>query len=225
MSSLHPVILIVDDEPQIHRFLRPALESAGYGVASAGNGAAALASFAEPPDLVLLDLGLPDLDGQEVLIRLRRQSEVPVIVLSARDQEAEKIAALDNGANDYVEKPFGIGELLARIRSNLRKAPSFHEPGRIVEIDGLSFDAAKSEVRLNGSPVHLTRTEYRLLEMMIENRGRLMTHGAVIRKIWRNTPSSEVDSVRIYVSQLRRKLGEYGTAHIKTRQGIGYVFE
>ncbi|WP_287800110.1 response regulator, partial [Acidiphilium sp.] len=158
-------VLVVDDEPQIHRFLKPALEAAGYVVLRAERGAEALRLAATMvPDVILLDLGLPDLDGQDVIVKLREFSDVPVIVLSARDQEAQKIAAFDAGANDYVEKPFGLGELLARIRNAFRLiATGQGVPTEAIEIDGLRIDEAARSVSLDGAEIHFTKTEFRIL--------------------------------------------------------------
>jgi two-component system, OmpR family, KDP operon response regulator KdpE len=168
-------ILVVDDEPQIHRFLQPALESAGYQVERAEDAAEGLRlAAARAPDLVLLDLGLPDLDGQAVLSRLRAFSRVPVIVLSARDRETEKIAALDAGADDYVEKPFGLGELLAWIRGALRRALAQEGVPELFSYGGLEVDLERRQVRMNGEPVALSPREYALLALLVCNAGRIV---------------------------------------------------
>ena len=170
-------ILVVDDEPQIQRFLKPALKAAGYDVFSADTGAQALKAIAVlAPDVVILDLGLPDMEGKDIIKEVRAWSRVPIIVLSARDRESEKIAALDLGADDYVEKPFAIGELIARIRAALRhKAQDAGESPR-VEVDGLVVDTLKRVVTRSGEPVRLTPTEYDLLAILVRHAGRVVTH-------------------------------------------------
>ncbi len=177
-------ILVVDDEPQIHRFLAPVLEAAGYAVLRAMTGAEALRlAAARSPALVLLDLGLPDIDGQEVLGKLRAFSPVPVIVLSARDRPAEKIAALDSGANDYVEKPFDVGELLARIRAALRSSLG-HERFEAFSSGGLHVDFRRRLVRADGVPITLSPREYDLLELLAKGAGRVLTHPQILTAIW-----------------------------------------
>jgi two-component system KDP operon response regulator KdpE len=172
-----PRILVVDDEPQILRFLTPALEASGYALLHADTGRAALHLAANAaPDLVILDLGLPDMDGKEVLAKLRAFSPAPVIILSARDREAEKIAALDLGADDYVEKPFAIGELLARMRVALRHSHGGAEPRQQIEAEGLVIDMEKRLVTRDGEPMKLTPREYDLLCVLARNAGKVMTH-------------------------------------------------
>ncbi len=219
-------ILVIDDEPQIHRFLKPALESAAYTIWRADNAAEARRVIAaRMPDLILLDLGLPDRDGQELLAEIRRDYAMPIIVLSARDRDADKIAALDCGANDYIEKPFSLGELLARLRAALRiNAPGF-EVGGIIIVDGLELDGQALTGRLSGTTVSFTRTEFRLLEFLLRNRGRVITHSAILKAVWGNAQDREMNYLRIYIGHLRRKLGDFGEAHIKTRPGVGYYFD
>ena len=216
-------VLVVDDEPQIHRFLRPALDAAGFAVERADTAAEGLRLAAtRAPDLVLLDLGLPDLDGQDALARLRAFSKVPVIVLSARDQEGEKIKALDNGADDYVEKPFGVGELLARIRTALRHARAQEGVPEVFRAAGLQVDLARRLVTAAGQPVQLSPREYELLSLLIRNAGRVMTHRQLLTAVWGTAHTGDVQYLRVYVGQLRQKLGEAGLNLITTEPGVGY---
>lgn len=220
-------ILVVDDEPQIHRFLKPSLTAAGYDVVSADNGTDAVKFAAtQAPDAILLDLGLPDIDGKDVINGVRRWSSVPIIVLSARDREAEKIDALDRGANDYVNKPFGIGELLARLRAAVRG----HEPTRSSE-NGLSagavhVDAAAHTVTCRGEPVHLTRKEFELLNMLVRNSGRVITHRQLLNSVWGPAHSDDLQYLRVFIGQLRQKLERDPNRPelITTEPGIGYRF-
>jgi two-component system KDP operon response regulator KdpE len=222
MNIVTGIILVVDDEPQIHRFLGPALTAAGYTPLRAERGDAALKFAAErAPDAILLDLGLPDLDGQEVLTRLRQFSEAPVIILSARDDEAGKIAALDAGANDYVEKPFSLGELLARLRAVLRPASPTPTQSRIC-LDGLEIDLAERRVSLAGVQVPLTNRQYDLLVFMSRNQGRVLTHQQLLKAVWGPAHTQDVEYLRVYVGQLRQKLAPLGHKLILTDPGIGY---
>lgn len=219
-------ILVVDDEPQIRRALRTSLQAHGYEVITAGNGEEAVLMVAEgAPDLVFLDLGLPDLDGTEVIRRVRAFSEAPVIVLSVREQQADKVAALDAGADDYVTKPFGMEELLARMRAGLRRAPGDGSAGpTVVRFGELEVDLAKQLVRRGGEPVHLTPTEYGLLEAMVTNQGKLLTHQWLLRRVWGQGYGQESHYLRVYVRALRRKLGDDASAPslILTEPGVGY---
>ena len=216
-------ILVIDDEPQIHRFLRPALTAAGYRTEQAATATDGLRlAAARAPDLILLDLGLPDLDGQDALRRLREFSAVPLIVLSARDREAEKIMALDAGADDYVEKPFAVGELLARIRASLRHA---RRQGGVAERwsnAGIVVDLADRRVSAEGKPVQLSRREYDLLSLLVRSAGRVMTHRQVLTAIWGPAHAGDVQYLRVYVGQLRAKLGAAGPRLIATEPGVGY---
>jgi two-component system KDP operon response regulator KdpE len=215
-------ILVIDDEPQIHRFVRPALEAAGYAVERADTGTEGLRLGASrAPDLVLLDLGLPDMDGHEVLARLRGFSEVPVIVLSARDRESEKIAALDGGADDYVEKPFGVGELLARIRTALRHRRAQDQVPEIVRFTGMEVNLARRQVRIGGAVVPLSRREWALLSLLAHNAGRMLTHRQLLTGVWGPAHVEDVQYLRVYIGQLRQKLGEAGRL-IGTEPGVGY---
>jgi len=215
-------ILVIDDEPQIHRFVRPALEAAGYAVERADNAAEGLRLAASrAPDLVLLDLGLPDLDGHALLARLRGFSEVPVIVLSARDREAEKIQALDGGADDYVEKPFGVGELLARIRTALRHRRTQEQVPEIVRFAGLEVDLDLRQARAGGVVLALSRREWSLLSLLAHNAGRVLTHRQLLTAVWGPAHVEDVQYLRVYIGQLRQKLGDTGRL-IGTEPGVGY---
>lgn len=197
-------ILVVDDEPQIRRFLRPALEASGYEVLQAESGAEALRLMATlPPRAMILDLGLPDIDGKEVIRTLRKWSDIPVIVLTARDDEAEIIAALDAGGDDYVRKPFGIGELLARLRAALRggetesdRKPAFVAPGRDVEID-----LAAHEVRVRGEIVRLTPKEFDLLAYLAANAGRVLTHRMLLTRVWGPAHGQDSQYLRVFIGR------------------------
>lgn len=215
-------VLVVDDEPQMHRFLRPALEAAGYAVERADTAAEGLRLAASrAPDAVLLDLGLPDLDGQEVLTRLRAFSAVPVIVLSARDREADKIAALDGGADDYVEKPFGVGELLARIRTALRHRRMQADVPEVIELPGLVIDLARRRASIESGPLTLSPREWSLLVLLASSPGRVLTHRHLLTGVWGPAHTEDVQYLRVYIGQLRQKLGVAGRL-IATEPGIGY---
>jgi two-component system, OmpR family, KDP operon response regulator KdpE len=218
-------VLVVDDEPQIRRALRTSLEAHGYEVATAGTGEEGVLAAAETaPELVLLDLGLPDLDGTEVIERVRSFSDVPVIVLSVRDRQADKVAALDAGADDYVTKPFGVEELLARLRAALRRTQG-EEPGAaVLDFADLQVDLSRRLVTLGGERVHLTKTEYALLEAMVTNPGKLLTHQWLLRRVWGVGYAEESHYLRVYVRALRKKLGDAAAAPalILTEPGVGY---
>jgi two-component system KDP operon response regulator KdpE len=215
-------ILLIDDEPQIHRFVRPALEAAGYAAERADTAAEGLRLAASrSPDLVLLDLGLPDMDGHELLTRLRGFSDVPVIVLSARDRESEKIAALDGGADDYVEKPFGVGELLARIRTALRHRRAQDQVPETLRFAGLEIDLAARQVRVAGALLPLSRREWALLSLLAHNTGRVLTHRQLLTGVWGPAHVEDVQYLRVYIGQLRQKLGDAGSL-IATEPGVGY---
>ena len=215
-------ILVIDDEPQMHRFLKPALEAAGYAVERADTGAEGLRLAASrAPDAVLLDLGLPDLDGQAVLARLRAFSAVPVIVVSARDREIEKIAALDAGADDYVEKPFGVGELLARVRAALRHRLAEQGLGAVFAAGALEIAFERRQVRVDGAAVVLSPREYALLELLARNAGRVLTHRHLLTAVWGAAHVEDVQYLRVYIGHLRQKLGA-AAALIGTEPGVGY---
>jgi len=216
-------ILVVDDEPQIHRVLTPALTASGYETVRAERGEEALRLAASrAPDAILLDLGLPDMDGHEVLAKLREFTDVPIIILSARDRETDKIAALDAGADDYVEKPFGLGELLARIRTALRHRLRQDNAEKPVEIGGLVIDTVLHKVTLDGEVLPLTKREHALLLLLARNRGRVLTHRQILTAIWGPAHTEDVAYLRVYIGQLRRKLGAELAALILTEPGVGY---
>jgi len=218
-------VLIVDDEPQIQRFLKPSLAAAGYDVIAALTGAEALkAAATQAPDVILLDLGLPDMDGKVVIAELRSWSKVPIVVLSARDREAEKIAALDLGADDYVNKPFGIGELMARLRTALRHASeSAGEMSKIVSGD-LVIDIAGHSVTRADKPIKLTPKEFELLAILARNAGRVVTHRQILTAVWGPAHTEDLQYLRVFIGQLRQKLkgGADDADLIQTEAGIGY---
>lgn len=220
-------VLVVDDEPQIQRFLKPALTAAGYEVIRAADGATALQRAGElAPDIIVLDLGLPDMDGKEVLIAVRSRSQVPVIILSARDRETEKIEALDLGADDYVEKPFAIGELMARLRTALRHVAQKDHAVTRVEMQGLVVDTMKRSVTKHGTAVKLTPKEYDLLVMLVRHAGRVVTHRQILTQVWGPAHTDDTQYLRVFVGQLRAKIGDDANAlrFILTEPGVGYRF-
>jgi two-component system, OmpR family, KDP operon response regulator KdpE len=219
-------VLVVEDQESIRRFLRASLVGAGYRVLEAGTAATALRTASEsPPDLVILDLGLPDRDGFEVLRGIRSWSQAPVIVLSARDGEASKVAALDAGADDYVTKPFGVGELLARMRSALRHRSPGPADDAIVA-DQLRIDVAARRVYVGGNEIHLTPLEYKLLLTLAKSPGRVLTHRVLLREVWGPDATQEVHYLRVFVASLRRKVEADATRPrlIVTEPGVGYRF-
>jgi len=217
------LVLVIDDEPQMHRFLKPALEAAGYRTLRADTAAEGLRLAASrAPDAVLLDLGLPDMDGQDALVQLRSFSAVPVVVLSARDREAEKIRALDGGADDYVEKPFGVGELLARIRAALRHVRTREVDAEVWRADGVAVDLALRQVSAGGMTVQLSPREYDLLALLVRNAGRVLTHRQLLTAVWGPANANDVQYLRVYVGHLRQKLGPAGSRLIATEPGVGY---
>ena len=220
-----PRILVVDDEAPIRRFLRIALEAHGYAVSEAGTARRGLEAAAlEGPDLIILDLGLPDRDGKAALAELRSWSEAPVIVLSVRESEGEKVAALDAGAQDYVVKPFGVQELLARIRSQLRARPGAESREAVRRVGDLEIDAGARQVTVAGELVKLTRKEFDVLWTLARNAGRLVTHRALLAEVWGKAHEQDTQYLRVFVRQLRQKLGE-DAAHpryIVNEPGVGY---
>ena len=221
-------ILVVDDEPQIGRLLKTSLGARGYQVAVASDGLAALDMAANGrPDLILLDLGLPLIDGLEVCRQVRAWSQVPIIVLTVRDAEEDKVAALDLGADDYLTKPFGTDELLARIRVALRHAARLsatEEPVR--HFGDLMIDLARRLVIVRGQEVHLTPREYELLRVLATEAGKVLTHSMLLRAVWGGGYEQDVPTLRVFVTQLRRKIeaDPAHPAHILTEPGIGYRF-
>jgi two-component system KDP operon response regulator KdpE len=197
------------------------LTAAGFSPLRAERGGEALRIAAsQAPDLVLLDLGLPDMDGHEVLRRLREFSAVPVIILSARDREAEKIAALDNGADDYVEKPFGLGELMARIRTALRRAGATEPPAATLHVGGI--DITPHNAARDGEMLPLSKREHALLLLLARNRGRVLTHRQILTALWGPAHTEDIPYLRVYIGQLRRHLGEETAKLIVTEPGVGY---
>jgi two-component system KDP operon response regulator KdpE len=218
-------ILIVDDEPQIRRFLRTSLGAHGYRVIEASRGQEAMRlTTTERPELVLLDLGLPDMDGLEVIQRLREWSTVPIIVVSVRGQEAEKIAALDRGADDYVTKPFGMGELLARIRAALRHRLQADVEEPVFHAGGLIVDLVKRVVTVDGQEVKLTPKEYDLLRVLVTHAGKVITHQQLLREVWGPGSVYETHYLRVYIGQLRQKLepDPAQPRYLLTESGVGY---
>jgi two-component system, OmpR family, KDP operon response regulator KdpE len=220
-------ILVVDDEPQILRSLRTTLASHGYDVQTAATGEEALAAMdGRLPDLVVLDLVLPGLSGLEVCRRLRARSSLPILVLSARGDERDKVAALDLGADDYLTKPFGVNELLARIRAALRRAVGARGPSAVVEAGALRVDFDRRQVTLDGAEVRLTPTEFDLLKVLVSNAGRVLTHGYLLRTVWGPEYEGESQLLRVFIGQLRRKVERDPSRpqHILTDPGVGYRF-
>lgn len=225
MSTAQPSVLVIDDEAQIRKFLRISLSAQGYRVLEGGNGRDGLAQAAlGKPDLVVLDLGLPDMDGQAVLRELRAWSSVPVMVLSVRASESEKVLALDGGANDYVTKPFGIQEFLARVRALLRQATGGSRQEAVVRSGALSVDFAYRRVSLAGTEVALTPKEYAVLAMLARHLGRVVTQQQLLKDIWGPSHADDSHYLRVVVGHLRQKLGDDPTApqFIVTEAGVGY---
>ena len=226
--STSTVVLVVDDEPQIQRFLKPSLEAAGYKAVMTATGSDALKLIAtRAPDVVVLDLGLPDMDGKDVIRGVREWSQVPIIVLSARDREGEKIAALDLGADDYVSKPFGIGELLARIRTLLRHRSREEGETTVFESGGLAIDTLAHTVTRDGESLRLTPKEYDVLQLLVRNAGRVLTHRQILQAVWGPANVEDTQYLRVFVGRLRQKI-EADPAEpqlIVTEPGVGYRFE
>ena len=222
-------VLVIDDEPQILRALRINLSVRGYEVATAATGAAALKSAAEHrPDVVVLDLGLPDMSGIEVLAGLRGWLTTPVIVLSARIDASDKVEALDAGADDYVTKPFGMDEFLARLRAAVRRAAAAAEVDEpVIETDSFTVDLAAKKVTKNGAEVHLTPTEWGMLEMLVRNRGKLVGREELLKEVWGPAYAKETHYLRVYLAQLRRKLEDDPShpKHLLTEAGMGHRFQ
>ena len=224
MSDVDLNILVVDDEPAIRRFLRTSLGAHGYTITEAVSGEDALkAVTTSHQDIIILDLGLPDIDGVEVTRRLREWTTIPIIILSVREHENDKIAALDAGADDYLTKPFGIGELMARIRVAVRRtAQDTEEP--VFESDGLIVDFAHREVKINGQLVTLTPTEYDLLRTLVKHAGKVLTHHQLLRLVWGNAYETETHILRVNISNLRRKIEPDSSQprYLLTEPGVGY---
>lgn len=221
-------ILIVDDEPPIRKFLSIALEASGFSVIEAGSGKEALEAAAlKQPDLAIVDLGLPDMDGQALIKALREWSTIPILVLSVRADEKEKVQALDSGANDYVTKPFGIAELLARVRVHIRKGGGEGGSTESKFTQGpLTIDFAARSVTLDDKALKLTKKEYELLALLTRNAGKVLTHDYILRQIWGPAHAEDAQYLRVHIGHLRQKLGDDPTAprFILTESGVGYRF-
>lgn len=217
-------ILVIDDEPQIRKLLNVSLQAHGYQISEAATGREGIQQAAAfKPDLAIVDLGLPDMDGKEVIRQIRDWSVMPIIILTARDQEQEKISALDAGADDYITKPFGIGELMARLRVCLRRiAASDNEP--VLRCGGLAVDLLQRRVTVDDREIKLTPTEYELIKFMIQHAGRVLTHKQLLKAGWGNSYGEDTHYIRIYISQLRRKIEQDPAQphYIVTESGIGY---
>ncbi len=220
-------IVLIEDDPNIRRFLRMVLEAEGVAVVEAANGRHGMVEISsQRPDLIILDLGLPDMDGVDVIEQIRAWSATPIIVLSARSEEAQKVAALDVGADDYLCKPFGNAELLARIRAHLRRhsGGGAAEMTPVVQFGRIDVDLSLRLVKRSGEIVHLTPTEYKLLATMVRNAGKVMTHTQLLREVWGTGYAEQAHYLRIYMGHLRQKLEDDPTrpAHITTETGVGY---
>jgi two-component system KDP operon response regulator KdpE len=227
MSNM-PHILVIDDEPQILRALRTILTEKKFNVSIANRGEEGLNIAAiNTPDIIILDLGLPDMDGVEVCKRLREWTQVPIIVLSARDNEKDKVSALDNGADDYLTKPFGIEELLARVRVALRHSVQNHgTQSKIVKAGNLTIDLVWHIVKRGDEEIKLTGTEYKLLAYLASNHGRILTHQSILSQVWGPVDADHTEYLRVYMRQLRKKLEENPERpqYVITEPGIGYRF-
>jgi two-component system, OmpR family, KDP operon response regulator KdpE len=228
MASNAANVLVVDDEVPIRRFLHASLTGAGYQVREAQTGEQGVRMAAEqPPDLVILDLGLPDLDGLEVLSRLREWLHAPIVILSARDQEVPKVAALDAGADDYLTKPFGTAELLARIRALLRRRSEAMNESSKVQYGDFTMDFAARSVEVGGVRINLTPIEYKLLAALVRNAGKVITHRQLLREIWGPDHAQETHYLRVFMAALRRKIESEPARpqRLLTEQGVGYRFQ
>jgi two-component system, OmpR family, KDP operon response regulator KdpE len=227
VDRVPPLILLIEDEPQMRRFLRAALGCQDYRLVEATNAKEGLAQAAgRNPDVILLDLGLPDSDGLEVTRQLREWSGTPIIVISARGREQDKVAALDLGADDYLTKPFGVEELLARIRVALRHAalPPGSQPAAVFEMGDLKMDLAQRQVFRAGTQVHLTPTEYKLLAALVRHAGKLLTHRQLLHEVWGSNFATQTHYLRVYMMQLRQKIEQDPTRPrlLLTEPGVGY---
>ena len=218
-------VLVVDDEPQIQKLLRVALTAHGYEVSEAASGQEGINQAAlAKAEMVIVDLGLPDMDGKEVVRRIREWSAIPILILSARDQEEEKIAALDLGADDYVTKPFSIGELMARMRVARRRTAVNEDGLAVVTCGELIIDLALRKVTVGGHEIHLTPTEYEIIKVLAQHAGRVLTHKQLLKAVWGTAYNEDTHYIRVYIGQLRRKLEENPARprYIVTESGIGY---
>jgi len=218
-------ILIIEDDVEIRRFLRTALAAEQYRLREATTAAEGLAQAALPPDVIVLDLGLPDADGVEVIRKVRaRDTRTPIIVLSVRGGEPDKISALDAGADDFVTKPFAVGELFARLRVVLRRTQAAPEGTTVFRAGDIEVDSVRRRVTVGGKEVHLTRTEYKLLNVMVDNADRVLTHSQLLQEVWGENQEDQPHYVRVYMAQLRRKLESDPTRpkYLRTEPGVGY---
>lgn len=217
-------ILVIDDESQIRKLLKVSLKSQGFYIEESHDGRDGINKVAIiKPDLVILDLGLPDMDGKEVIREIREWSNVPIVILTARDQEQEKIEALDNGADDYITKPFGIGELLARIRVCLRRKTE-DENEHIFNFGGLIIDLVNRRITVDNMEIKLTPTEYEIIKVLAQNAGKVITHKQLLKKVWGNAYDNDNNYIRVYIGQIRRKIepNPAQPCYIITESGVGY---
>lgn len=220
-------ILVIEDDKTIQNFIRITLKTKGYRCLLADDGLTGISYYyANNPDLILLDLGLPDIDGMEVLAQIRQESEVPVIVVSARGMEPEKVAALDAGADDYITKLFNAGEMLARIRVALRHRTNTPKQEPTFELDTLKLDFEKRKVSVRGEEVHLTPIEYKMLTLLVNNSGKVLTHHYIQQEVWGYDSTDDYQSLRVFMANIRRKIEEDSTKprFILTEVGVGYRF-
>jgi two-component system KDP operon response regulator KdpE len=229
MPGLNPTILVIEDEPPLQKFLRITLQTQQYNVIQAERGEEGIRHAAtSQPDVIILDLGLPDMDGVEVMKRLREWSNIPIVVVTARGKEQDKVQALDTGADDYLTKPFSVGELLARVRVALRhRAVADRETGDAVfEVGDLRVDLARREVKVHDRSVHLTPIEFKLMSMLVKNAGRVLTHQQLLREVWGPMSDNETHYVRVYVNQIRQKIETEAARpkYLLTEAGVGYRF-
>ena len=224
MTEAGQRVLVVDDENSIRRYLRAALSAQGFAVYEAGNGQEAINGvIANHPDIIILDLGLPDFDGIEVTRRLREWSQTPIIILSVREAENDKIAALDAGADDYLTKPFSTGELMARMRVALRRMTNTPDDP-VLEVDNLKMDISRRLVTVNDEQISLTPTEYEILRLLLQNAGKVLTHRQLLRQVWGTAYESEMHILRVNISNLRRKIEPDPSRphYLLTEPGVGY---
>lgn len=222
-----PNILVIEDDQTIQNFIKISLKTKGYRYVLADDGLTGISLFyANNPDLVLLDLGLPDMDGMEVLKLIRQESETPVIIVSARGQEKEKVAALDGGADDYIVKPFNAGEMLARIRVALRHKGTVAKPMTEFELDGIKIDFERRKVYKRGVEIHLTPLEYKMVVLMVNNSGKVLTHKYIQQEVWGYDTTDDYQSLRVFMANIRRKIEDDTTKprYILTEVGVGYRF-
>ncbi|WP_349667512.1 response regulator transcription factor [Lacrimispora sp.] len=220
-------VLVIEDDKSIQNFIRITLKSKGYSSVFADDGLTGISYFyANNPDIILLDLGLPDIDGMEVLSQIRKESDIPIIVVSARGMEQEKVAALDEGADDYLTKPFHAGELLARIRVALRHKSGMIKQEAAFELDGFYMDFEKRRLIVRGEEVHVTPIEYKMLKLLVLNAGKVLTHHSIQNEIWGYDTNDDYQSIRVFMANIRRKIEEDSAnpRFIITEVGVGYRF-